>query len=122
MGEWRADQSKHERRYQWGTVRGTKDPVWKDFAQRLKKIPELQKFYHEKIGAEVHFWRQTKDPNGKTFWHSFLRFVGDGWGHWSVWWRPDERRWHPTSIEELPVGRALLAAREFYISKQDEFL
>ena len=114
MGEWSKDQSKHQRRYKWDKTRGTKDAVWRDFALRLKNIPEFKDMRHEKIGSEIHHWRLSQDSAGKPFWLSVLRLVGDGWGYWDLYWRPDERRWRTTGYEELPAGKALAAAVEFY--------
>ncbi len=122
MGEWRPDQAKHTRRYTWGTTRDKKDAVWRDFGLRLEKMHALKDLRHEKIGGEIHFWRLSKDPNGKPFWFSCLRLVGDGWGYWTLYWRPDERRWRTTGIEELPAGKAINATAEFYKSKLNDFL
>lgn len=122
MGNWEKDQSKARKRYDWGTTRGTKDPVWRDFTERLKKIPELQEFKIEKLGSEIHFWRQTKDVEGKMYWLSFLRFVGDKWDYWDVSWRGDDSRWRATGIKEVPVRQALANAVEFYKQKKHEFL
>jgi hypothetical protein len=113
MGTWKPDQSKHSRRYEWGKSRGEKDAVWRDFAARLKAVPGLSPFKHEKIGPEIHFFRQAKDPNGRPYWTSFLRFVNDGWGYWEIAWRPDEGRWRSPGLKQLPPSQALTAAAEF---------
>jgi len=114
MGSWRADQSKGARRYVWQQTRGEKDEVWRDFAARLKTHPPLAGLKLEKIGSEIHCWRPVQEPSGKTYWTSCLRFVDDGWGYWSVLFRPDERRWRTTSLKDLPLSRAIAGAAEFY--------
>ena len=114
MGEWRKDQSKGARRYIWGQTRGEHDEVWRDFAARMKAFPTFQSLRIEKIGAEIHAWRNVREDNGKTYWTSCLRFVDDGWGYWSVYYRSDERRWRATPVEDQPIGRALAQTAEFY--------
>jgi hypothetical protein len=114
MGEWRLDQSKNSRRYIWGETRGEYDDVWKDFAQRFKAHPALAGMKFEKLGKEIHLWRQIPEDGGRTYWGSCLRFVDDGWGYWTVFYRTDERRWRTTDIKEEPIGRALTAAAEFW--------
>lgn len=122
MGTWKKDQSKHDRRYEWGTTRGEKDAVWRDVAARLKSHSLLSSLRHEKIGAEIHFFRLMKDPSGTPFWSSCLRLIDDGWGYWTLQWRPDEGRWRTSAIRDLPVGRMLTVAEGFYREKSHEFL
>ena len=107
MGEWRADQSKGTRRYIWGQTRGDKDAARRDFVVRAKAFPAFQGLQVEKIGSEIHLWRPLKEPSGKTYWTSCLRFVDDDWGYWTVYYRPDERRWRATDVRKLPIGRAI---------------
>jgi hypothetical protein len=120
MGEWRADQSKKTRRYVWGETRGQYDDVWKDFAQRVKAYPELAAMKYEKIGKEIHLWRPIQESSGETYWTSCLRFVDDGWGYWTVFYRMDERRWRTTALKELPIGRAITSAAEFWQLRAQE--
>lgn len=117
MGEWRADQSKGVRRYVWGQTRGEQDPTRRDFMRRLKDYPELSALRIEKIGSEIHAWREVLEDGGRRYWVSCLRFVPDEWGYWDVFYRTDERRWRPAGIDELPVGKALGAAAEFFREK-----
>jgi hypothetical protein len=117
MGDWRKDQSKTVRRYIWGETRGQNDTTWQDFANRIKTLPALAPLKHEKLGSEIHCWRQVLDAAGKPYWISCLRFVADDWGYWTVSYRKDEGRWRATDIQKLPVGRAVTAAAEWYASK-----
>lgn len=114
MGEWRADQSKGARRYNWGETRGKQDATLRDFTERMRAFPDLKDIRAEKIGSEIHCWREIPEDGGKTYWTSCLRFVDDGWGYWTVFQRPDERRWRTTPLKELPLSRALAGAAEFY--------
>ena len=114
MGEWRADQSKEARRHIWGKTRGEEDATWRDFSHRLRSYPDLKNLRAEKIGAEIHLWREAREPSGKTYWTSCLRFQDDGFGYWTVMYRPDERRWRTTPIRELPIRQALDAASQLY--------
>lgn len=114
MGSWRSDQSKEARRYLWGKTRGEGDPTWKDVTHRLRALAALAGLRVEKIGSEMHLWRQVQEPSGKAYWTSCLRFIDDGWSYWTVLYRPDERRWRATGLRRLPIGRALAAAAEFY--------
>ena len=117
MGEWRQDQSKTVRRYLWGETRGQNDPTWQDFARRVKSFPNLASLRFEKLGQEIHCWRQVPDGHDKLYWISCLRFVADDWGYWTVYYRKDEGRWRATDFEKLPIGRALTAAAEWYQSR-----
>jgi len=114
MGEWRRDQSKEARRHVWGKTRGEQDPTWRDFAHRLRAIPELAGLRAEKIGSEIHLWRERREPGGKPYWASCLRFLDDGWGYWTVMYRPDERRWRATPLKDRPLRQALEGAAKFY--------
>jgi|SRR6185437_14781980 len=114
MGDWRRDQSKGARRLIWGQTRGKEDPTYRNFAERLRAYPDLAALKVEKIGSEIHCWRERTEPGGKKYWTSCLRFVDDGWGYWTVFYRPDERRWRTTPLRDLPIGRALEQAVEFY--------
>ena len=115
MGSWRADQSKAARRYVWQQTRGETDDTRRDFVERLKPYPTFAAMRVEKIGGELHLWRPLKeDESGKAYWTSCLRFVDDGWGYWTVYYRLDERRWRTTSIKEMPLGRAIVAVAEFW--------
>src|SRR5437868_5439555 len=107
MGTWRQDQSKGVRRKVWGQTRGQEDDTRKDFVNRLKAYPVFASLRVEKIGSEIHFWRQLQDEKGELYWASCLRFIDDGWSHWTVMYRTDERRWRTTPIKDLPTGRAL---------------
>lgn len=121
MGNWRADQSKGGRRYQWGQSRGKEDPTLRDFLARSKKFPEYAELRSEKIGTEIHCWREMKESHtGKVYWTSCLRFADDGWGYWTVHFRPDEARWRSTPLKDLPIGRAVEGAAEFYRQKLHE--
>jgi len=122
VGDWSADQSKSRKRYQWVSTRGEKDQVWRDFTKRLKSIPDFNDLRIEKLGPEIHFWRETKDSEGKTYWTSCLRFSGDNWDYWTVYWRADESRWRSTGIKDVPVSQALTQAVAFYNQKKHEFL
>lgn len=117
MGTWRADQSKGGRRYVWGESRGKEDPTLRDIAARLKKVPDLAALRPEKIGAEIHCWRERKESTGKTHWVSCLRLVDDGWGYWTVFFRPDEARWRATPIKDMPLSRAIAGAADIYREK-----
>ena len=114
MGTWRRDQSKGARRVIWGQTRGKNDETWKEFEQRLGAFPELAKLRIEKIGAEIHCWRQVESPSKEIYWTSCLRFVDEGYGYWSLWYRTDERRWRSTPNKELPAGRTINGAAEWY--------
>jgi len=107
MGEWRADQSKKTRRYVWGQTRGEHDAARRDFIERARKYPLMSALRVEKIGSELHLWRQIKEDSGKTYWASCFRFVDNDWGYWTVFYRPDERRWRKAGITDLPIARAL---------------
>ena len=117
MGEWRKDQSKKARRYIWGETRGQSDDTWQDFAGRVKSYPELAKLRFEKLGKEIHGWKQVLESDGDPYWLSCLRFVDDGWGYWTVYFRTDESRWRTTDIKKIPLGRAVTAAAEWYRQK-----
>jgi hypothetical protein len=117
MGEWRKDQSKGVRRRIWGQTRGQDDETWQDFAQRIKQFPHMADLRFEKIGTEIHCWKQVPEDGGGSYWMSCLRFVDDGWGYWNVYYRIDERRWRATDIKEMPIGRAVTAAAEWYKTK-----
>jgi hypothetical protein len=117
MGEWRADQSKKSRRYVWQETRGQNDETWQDFARRAKPFPAFAALRFEKLGKEIHCWREAAESGGASYWMSCLRFVDDGWGYWTVYYRSDERRWRTTPIKEFPLGRAVAAAAEFYRDK-----
>jgi|GEM_PF-1920786 hypothetical protein len=114
MGEWRADQSKNVRRYSWGETRGKNDAIWKEFARRIETFQILAGLKFEKIGSEIHCWREVYEPSKDKYWTSCLRFVDDGWGYWTVFYRTDERRWRATSLKQLPMRLALEGAAEFY--------
>ena len=114
MGEWRRDQSKKTRRYIWGETRGHQDSTWQDFARRMKEFPDLASLKFEKIGEEIHLWRQVPEDQGEPYWISCLRFVDDGYGHWEVFFRTDESRWRATQIKEVSIGRALAGAAGWY--------
>jgi hypothetical protein len=115
MGEWRKDQSKNARRTIWGETRGSHDETWEDFRNRLKVHPALLKLRIEKIGSELHCWRLVvESSSGESYWTSCLRFIDDGWGYWTVMYRPDERRWRSTPYKQLPIGRALAGAEDWY--------
>ena len=113
MGEWRADQSKGARRYIWGQTRGENDPTRRDFLQRMKPFDVFAPLRLEKIGSEIHFWRELKESSGKPYWTSCIRCVPDDWGYWDVFYRTDERRWRTTPMQELPVGRMIERLAEF---------
>ena len=117
MGEWTLDQSKNARRTIWGQTRGENDPTLRDFIRRAKTYPMLAAMRPEKIGPEIHCWRQIKSPDGEVYWHSCLRFKDDGWGYWTVMYRSDERRWRTTDLEDLPYSKVLPAAVDLYKSK-----
>src|SRR5579864_3771125 len=93
MGSWRSDQHKNARRTIWGETRGMMDPTTKDFCRRQKAYPALKGLRAEKIGSEIHCWRLVEPEKGPSYWTSCLRFIDDGFGHWEVYYRPDERRW-----------------------------
>jgi hypothetical protein len=114
MGEWRKDQSKNARRYLWGQTRGEHDATRRDFLVRMKPFPVLGKLQIEKIGGEIHAWREVTEDSGKRYWTSCLRFIDDGYGFWTLFYRPDERRWRSTPYKDLPVGRVIAAAAEFF--------
>src|ERR1700744_6412717 len=114
MGPWKRDQSKGVRRVIWGQTRGKTDETWKEFEQRINKFPELSKLRIEKIGSEIHAWRQIQAESGDAYWASCFRFVDEGYGYWSLWYRTDERRWRATPYKELPMGRTITGAAEFY--------
>jgi hypothetical protein len=114
MGNWRADQSKGVRRYVWQQTRGEHDDTFRDVAARMKAFPVFTPLRIEKIGSEIHVWRQIKEDSGKTYWASCFRLVDDGWGYWTVFYRPDERRWRTTPIKDEPIGKALAHVAEFY--------
>ncbi|MFA5974788.1 MAG: hypothetical protein WC859_01305 [Elusimicrobiota bacterium] len=114
MGSWRPDQSKEARRYVWGRTRGEDDPTRRDFAHRLRAFPALARLKTEKIGSEIHLWREVQDPSGKKYWISCLRFMDDGWGYWTVRFRTDERRWRSTDLNDLPLRLAFESAVTFY--------
>jgi len=120
MGEWRKDQSKKTRRYIWGQTRGQSDGTWQDFAIRIKEYPILGGLKFEKIGDEVHCWREVLEDTGETYWMSCLRFTEDGYGHWSVFYRTDESRWRATDIKKIPIGRALAGAAEWYRDRMQQ--
>src|SRR5690349_21680647 len=105
MGSWRVDQHKLVRRRIWGQTRGQSDDVWQDFAQRIKPYKHLAHLRFEKLGTEIHCWRQLPESGGTPYWTSCLRFVDDGWGYWTVYYRTDEGRWRTTDIKEMPIGR-----------------
>jgi hypothetical protein len=117
MGSWRADQSKKPRRKIWGETRGQSDSVWQEFAKRFKAYPCFTPLRIEKIGEEIHAWRQIVNPKGEPYWMSCLRFVDDGWGYWTVYYRNDERRWRATDITHLPLSHAIRLAAEWYHKK-----
>jgi hypothetical protein len=118
MGEWRADQSKEVRRYLWGQTRGEKDETRRDFLARIKAFPELAALRTEKVGSELHLWRELKEEtSGKTYWTSCIRFVDDRWGYWTVLFRDDERRWRSTPHKELPLRLAIEGAAEVLRSR-----
>ncbi len=117
MGNWRADQSKGVRRDIWGQTRGENDPTRRDFLERMKPFPVFASLRIEKIGEEIHCWREIKDSAGKPYWASCLRFVSDDFGYWDVFYRTDERRWRTTPLKELPVGRMIERLAEFYSEK-----
>ncbi|SRR5258708_5490306 len=117
MGDWRKDQSKNVRRRNWGETRGQNDHVWQDFARRAKAFPALAALKFEKIGGEIHCWRQVQEDGGATYWTSCLRFVDDDYGYWTVYYRTDERRWRTTDAKEMPIGRAIATAAEWYEKK-----
>jgi hypothetical protein len=107
MGNWQKDQSKNARRYVWGQTRGEHDAARRDFLSRAKVFPAFAPLRIEKIGSELHLWREIKEPSGKIYWTSCLRFVDNDWGYWTVYFRPDERRWRAAGIKELPISGAL---------------
>jgi len=113
MGDWRLDQSKATRRYIWQETRGKKDPTLQDFLKRMIPFEEYKPLRFEKIGSEIHGWRGITDTKGKVYWASCLRFVDEGWDMWSLWYRPDERRWRRTPYQELPRGRAIEGGATF---------
>ena len=117
MGEWRKDQSKRTRRYIWGQTRGQNEGTWQDFNTRIKTIPELNGLRYEKLGEEIHCWRETVEDSGEKYWLSVLRFVDEGYGHWSVYYRTDESRWRATDAKKVPIGRALEGAAAWYRNK-----
>ena len=114
MGNWRADQSKTARRRIWGKTRGQSDETWQDFSRRAKDYLVLKPLRFEKIGKEIHCWRQVEESGGTPYWMSCLRFVDDGWGYWTVYYRTDERRWRTTPIRQQPIGRALSESADFW--------
>ncbi len=114
MGNWRSDQSKSVRRDVWGRTRGEGDATWKDFSARFKQFPDLFNLKIEKIGSEIHVWRYIAENARKGYWVSCLRFIDDGWGYWTLMFRPDERRWRATNHKDLPVGRMIETAAELY--------
>lgn len=121
MGTWKADQSKGTRRYVWGETRGKEDATLRDIAARAKKQPDLGDLRPEKIGSEIHFWREvTEKPSGKTYWLSCLRFVDDGWSYWTVFFRPDDARWRATPLKDLPLSKAISGAAEIYRERLHE--
>jgi hypothetical protein len=118
MGNWKPDQSKKPRRKIWGETRGQSDETWQEFAKRFKEAPPLDKLRLEKVGTEIHAWRQILDEKkGEPYWMSCLRFVDDGWSYWTVLYRTDERRWRTTDIRGLPMSRAITAAAQWYKKK-----
>lgn len=114
MGEWRKDQSKKTRRYIWGQTRGQNDETLEDFVQRAKAFPAYTGLRFEKLGPEVHMWRNIPEDGGGMYWMSCLRFVDDGWGYWSVMYRTDEGRWRATDAKKVPLGRAIELAAQWY--------
>ena len=114
MGNWRKDQSKNARRMVWGQTRGEFDPTRQDFVKRMKEYPAFASLRIEKIGGEIHCWRQVSEPESDPYWFSCIRFVGDGWGYWKLFYRKDESRWRPTSIKELPAREVIAQCAEFY--------
>jgi len=117
MGEWRRDQAKGARRYVWGQTRGHDDNLRRDFIERAKPFPVLHALRVEKIGDEIHCWREVKEEDGKAYWISCLRLVPDEWGYWDVFYRTDERRWRTTPLKEIPLGRMIAQLAEFYSEK-----
>lgn len=117
MGSWRADQSKGARRKIWGQTRGELDLTRQEFANRLNSAPSLASLRIEKIGSEIHAWREIRDEAGAVYWASCLRFVDQGLGYWTVLYRPDERRWRATPIKNLPMSAAITAAADWLASK-----
>ena len=117
MGDWRKDQSKTVRRRIWGQTRGQNDGAWQDFNRRTKEFPVFSRLRFEKLGKEIHCWRELTADEGYTYWTSCLRFVDDERGYWTVLYRLDERRWRSTDIKKLPLGRAIPLVAEFYQSK-----
>jgi len=117
VGEWRKDQNKGGRRIVWGQTRGEQDPTRRNFVERIKAFPSFHNLKVEKIGSEIHVWREEKPEKGPAYWTSCLRFVDDSWGYWNVWFRPDERRWRTTDITEEPMSKAIELAAEYYGKK-----
>ena len=117
MGEWRLDQSKGAKRDVWGQTRGENDPTRRDILERMKPFPVFQPLRVEKIGSEIHCWRELKRESGRVYWVSCLRLVPDEWGYWDVFYRTDERRWRTTSMQELPIGRIIEQLADFYSQK-----
>ncbi len=114
MGEWRKDQSKKTRRYIWGETRGQNDETLEDFVQRSKHFPVFSVLRFEKLGSEIHGWRNIPEDGGETYWTPCIRFVDDGWGYWTTMFRTDEGRWRPTDAKKMPLGRAIELTAEWY--------
>jgi hypothetical protein len=117
MGEWRLDQSKGAKRYVWGQTRGVDDSTRRNLIERMKPYAVFKNLRVEKIGSEIHCWREMTEETGKKHWISCLRFVPDDWGYWDVFYRTDERRWRTTDLQELPIGRMIERLAEFYSQK-----
>jgi len=117
MGDWRFDQSKGGRRHVWQQTRGEQDPTRRNFVERIKTYPVFKGMRIEKIGGELHVWRENVPKEGSSYWTSCMRFKDDSWGYWTVYYRTDERRWRSTGIEDQPVGKAIDSASEFWREK-----
>jgi len=117
MGNWKLDQGKGARRYVWGQTRGENDPTRRDYLERIKPFPIFSAMRLEKIGSEIHFWREIKEDTGKGYWISCVRCVPDDWGYWDIFYRTDEGRWRTTPFKEMPVGRMIERLAEFVSEK-----
>jgi hypothetical protein len=120
MGSWRKDQHKRVRRYNWGQTRGQNEGVRQDFMERIRPYPVFKDLRIEKLGEEIHCWRLAHEEGDQPYWTSCLRFVDDGWGYWTVYYRTDEGRWRATDTKEAPLGRAISEAAEWYSRQRPE--
>ena len=117
MGTWRFDQSKGGRRHVWQQTRGEQDPTRRDIVERMRAFPEFKDLKVEKLGGEIHIWREIEADKGPSYWASCMRLIGDSWGYYDVFYRTDERRWRSSGIEEMPIGRLLQILADFYREK-----